>query len=263
MFKINNTSLIQLKQRSRERKRGEEKKGESLTEEEKSEKREIVLEKPIPDVSISETETLNGKIADSENQSDAALVQNDPVMFEEEQVVWPRLPGSFFQNLDSPFLGKDDKNFNSMKPEFALHLRKNGSMSTVLESADEKPQRLLEKSKRKPTSKAHTNLGGNRNNISGGVERKWREGEEGREDLRRRRKLAARLRKLREESDAREEGGRVVRDGEEEEKAILSLEAKEGGVSLYKRIMDYTSKDFSARTDPTTAIVNAASRHLD
>ena len=257
MFKINNTSLIQLKQRSRERKRGEEKKGESLTEEEKSEKREIVLEKPIPDVSISETETLNGKIADSENQSDAALVQNDQVMFEEEQVVWPRLPGSFFQNLDSPFLGKDDKNFNSMKPEFALHLHKNRSMST------EKPQALLEKSKRKPTSKAHTNLGGNRNNISGGVERKWREGEEGREDLRRRRKLAARLRKLREESDAREEGSRVVRDGEEEEKAILSLEAKEGGVSLYKRIMDYTSKDFSARTDPTTAIVNAASRHLD
>ena len=49
----------------------------------------------------------------------------------------------------------------------------------------------------------------------------------------------------------------------EEEMAILSLEAKEGGASLHKRIMDYTSRDFSARTDPTTAIVNAASRHLD
>ena len=92
----------------------------------------------------------------------------------------------------------------------------------------------------------------------------WREGEEGKEDLRRRRKLVARLRKLRQESDAREEGGKSRgRDGEEEEKAIWSLEAKEGGVSLYKRIMDYTSKDFSARIDPTTAIVNAASRHLD
>ena len=50
--------------------------------------------------------------------------------------------------------------------------------------------------------------------------------------MRRRRKLVARLRKLRQKSDARE-GGRG-RDGEDEEKAIWSLEAEEGA-SLYIR----------------------------
>lgn len=179
------------------------------------------------------------------------------------QAGWSTLPGSFFQNLDSPFLGKDDTMFNSLKPEFALHLHKNEPVSAILESTDQKSQTPVQKSKEKPISKTYTNLGWKTNNMSGEVERKWREGEEGKEDVRRRRKLKARLRKLRQKSDAREEGGVSGRDGEEEEKAILSLEAKEGGVSLYKRIMDYTSKDFSTRTDPTTAIVNAASRHLD
>ena len=242
-------SPLQLKQRSRERTEDEETKGENLTEK-SEEKKENVLEKPTSDVSVSESATFNGKI-----ESDAV----NPGMMGEEEAGWPTLPGSFFQNLDSPFLGKDDKMFNSLRPEFASHLR--GPVDPILDSTDQKSQTPLQKGKEKPMSKTYTHLGRKRNILSGGVERKWREGEEGKEDVRRRRKVVARLRKLRQKSDAREEGGR---DGEEEEeKAILSLEAQEGGVSLYKRIMDYTSKDFSTKTDPTTAIVNAASRHLD
>ena len=237
----------QLEQRSRERTEGEdeeEKIVEIVTTEEKN-----VLENPTSDVSVSKSSTFNGKV---DKQADA----RNPGMVERKQVGWPTLPGSFFQNLDSPFLGKDDKMFNSLKPEFDSHLRKNEPVPHILDCT-ETP---IQKSKVKPKSKRR-----NRNNIFGGVERKWRAGEEGKEDVRRRRKVVARLRKLRKESEGeREEGAGVGgRDEEEEEKAILILEAKEGGVSLYKRIMDYTSKDFSARTDPTTAIVNAASRHLD
>ena len=248
------TSPPQLRQRSREREEedvGEEKEEENA-ETEQSEKRENVLEKPTSDVSVNLS--VDGKIADSENQSHALIEDNPDVMIHKEKGDekgggWPTLPGSFFQNLDSPFLGKDDKMFKSLKPKL------DGPASSILESADNKSET--------PISKTNTHLIGKRKNIPGRLERKWREGEEGKEDLRRRRKLVARLRKLRQKSDAHEEGWMSGRDGEEEEKAIWRLEANEGGVSLYKRIMDYTSKDFSARTDPTTAIVNAASRHLD
>ena len=232
--------------------------GGSLAEEWRSEKKKKVFEKATSDVSDSKPTTFDGKIKGSGNQSDDLVEEdsdrinnnNNPVLIQDGKVGWPALPGSFYQNLDSPFLGRDEKMSNSIEPALAPNLWKNRPVSPFLDSGSKKSQASLQR--------------GNDTSQTGkseGEKKKWREGEEGKEDLRRRRKLVARLRKLRQKSDARE-GGRG-RDGEDEEKAIWSLEAEEGGISLYKRIMDYTSQDFSARTDSTTAIVNAASRHLD
>ena len=225
--------------------------GGSLAEEWRSEKKKV-FEKATSDVSDHEPTTFDGKIEG--NQSDN-LIQEDSDRINNNnnnnnKVGWPALPGSFYQNLDSPFLGRDEKMSNSIEPALAPNLWKNRPVSPFLDSVSKNPQTSLQRGN--DTSQTEKNEG---------EKKKWREGEEGKEDLRRRRKLVARLRKLRQKSDARE-GGRG-RDGEDEEKAIWSLEAEEGGISLYKRIMDYTSQDFSARTDSTTAIVNAASRHLD
>ena len=253
---------LQLKKTSRARKEEEieaeetvEEGGGILAEEWRSEKKKKFFEKATSDVSDHEPTTFDGKIEG--NQSDDLVEEdsdrinnNNPVLIQDGKVGWPALPGSFYQNLDSPFLGRDEKMSSSIDSALPPNLRKNRPVSPFLDSVSKNPQTSLQRGN--DTSQTEKNEG---------EKKKWREGEEGKEDLRRRRKLVARLRKLRQKSDARE-GGRG-RDGEDEEKAIWSLEAEEGGISLYKRIMDYTSQDFSARTDSTTAIVNAASRHLD
>ena len=262
---------LQLKKTSRARKEEEieaeetvEEGGGILAEEWRSEKKKV-FEKATSDVSDHEPTTFDGKIEG--NQSDDLVEEdsdrinnNNPVLIQDGKVGWPALPsgpsiahwalpGSFYQNLDSPFLGRDEKMSSSIDSALPPNLRKNRPVSPFLDSVSKNPQTSLQRGN--DTSQTEKNEG---------EKKKWREGEEGKEDLRRRRKLVARLRKLRQKSE--EVGGRG-RDGEDEEKAIWSLEAEEGGISLYKRIMDYTSQDFSARTDSTTAIVNAASRHLD
>ena len=88
------TSPLQPRQRSREREEkdfGEEKEEENA-ETEQSEKRENVLEKPTSDVSANQS--FDGKIADSENQSDALIEDNPDVMIDKEKGGgWPTLPG--------------------------------------------------------------------------------------------------------------------------------------------------------------------------
>ena len=212
--------------------------------EEKKNSKENVLEKPTPAAAAPVPATSSPKMKDSGSRPDLTVE-------EDNTSGWPTLPDSFYQNLDSPFLGKDDLIEKSLQPESSDYDRQR------LQDASKTTQAPLPSNLHKPIIKSLDPIA---SNILG------RAGEEGLEDLRRRRRLLlARLQKLKKEKKKGKEKKSTLRgrDGEEEEMAILSLEAKEGGASLHKRIMDYTSRDFSARTDPTTAIVNAASRHLD
>ena len=212
--------------------------------EEKKNSKENVLEKPTSAAAAPVPATSSPKMKDSGSPPDLTVGE------EGNTSGWPTLPDSFYQNLDSPFLGKDDLIEESLQPESPDYDRQR------LQDASKTTQAPLPSNLHKPIIKSLDPIA---SNILG------RAGEEGLEDLRRRRRLLlARLQMLKKEKKkAKEKGSLRGRDGEEEEMAILSLEAKEGGASLHKRIMDYTSRDFSARTDPTTAIVNAASRHLD
>ena len=224
----------------------EEEGGATEEVEEKKNSKENVLEKPTSAAAAPVPATSSPKMKDSGSRPDLTVG-------EDNTSGWPTLPDSFYQNLDSPFLGKDDLIKKSLQPESSDSDRQR------LQDASKTTQALLPSNLHEPIIKSYT-LDPIASNILG------RAGEEGLEDLRRRRRLLlARLQMLKKEKKkAKEKNGSLRgRDGEEEEMAILSLEAKEGGASLHKRIMDYTSRDFSARTDPTTAIVNAASRHLD
>ena len=213
--------------------------------EEKKNSKENVLEKPTSAAAAPVPAPSSPKMKDAGSRPDLTAEE------ERNTSGWPTLPDSFYQNLDSPFLGKDDLIKKSLQPESSDYDRQR------LQDASKTTQVLLPSNLHKPIIKSLDPIA---SNILG------RAGEEGLEDLRRRRRLLlARLQKLKKEKKKGKEKKSTLRgrDGEEEEMAILSLEAKEGGASLHKRIMDYTSRDFSARTDPTTAIVNAASRHLD
>ena len=224
----------------------EEEGGASEDVEEKKNSKENVLEKPTSAAAAPVPATSSPTMKDSRSRPDRTVEEGNTSG-------WPMLPDSFYQNLDSPFLGKDDLIEKSLKPESSDYDRQR------LQDASKMTQMPVPSNLHEPIIKSYT-LDPIANNVLG------RAGEEGLEDLRRRRRLLlARLQKLKKEKmKAKEKKGTLRgRDGEEEEMAILSLEAKEGGASLHKRIMDYTSRDFSARTDPTTAIVNAASRHLD
>ena len=215
--------------------------------EEKKNSKENVLEKPTSAAAAPVPATSSPKMKYSGSRPDLTVGE------EGNTSGWPTLPDSFYQNLDSPFLGKDDLIKKSLQPESSDYDRQR------LQDASKTTQAPLPSNLHKPVVKSYS-LDPIARNILG------RAGEEGLEDLRRRRRLLlARLQKLKKEKKKGKEKKSTLRrrDGEEEEMAILSLEAKEGGASLHKRIMDYTSRDFSARTDPTTAIVNAASRHLD
>ena len=220
-----------------------EEEGGAIEEVEEKNSKENVLEKPTSAAAAPVPATSSPKTKDSGSRPDLTVGEGDTSG-------WPTLPDSFYQNLDSPFLGKDDLIEESLQPESSDSDRQR------LQDASKTNQAPLPSNLHKPIIKSLDPIA---SNILG------RAGEEGLEDLRRRRLLLARLQKLKKEKKkAKEKNGSLRgRDGEEEEMAILSLEAKEGGASLHKRIMDYTSRDFSARTDPTTAIVNAASRHLD
>ena len=223
-----------------------EEEGGAIEEVEEKNSKENVLEKPTSGAAAPVPATSSPKMKDSGSRPDLTVEEKDTSG-------WPTLPDSFYQNLDSPFLGKDDLIKKSLQPESSDYDRQR------LQDASKTTQAPLPSNLHEPIIKSYT-LDPIASNILG------RAGEEGLEDLRRRRRLLlARLQKLKKEKKkAKEKNGSLRgRDGEEEEMAILSLEAKEGGASLHKRIMDYTSRDFSARTDPTTAIVNAASRHLD
>ena len=224
----------------------EEEEGASEDVEEKKNSKENVLEKPTSAAAAPAPATSSQTMKDSGSGPDLTVGEGNTSG-------WPMLPDSFYQNLDSPFLGKDDLIKKSLQPESSDYDRQS------LQDPSKMTQMPLPSNLHEPSTKSYS-LDPIANNILG------RAGEEGLEDLRRRRRLLlARLQKLKKEKKKAKEKKSSLRgrDGEEEEMAILSLEAKEGGASLHKRIMDYTSRDFSARTDPTTAIVNAASRHLD
>ena len=88
----------------------EEEGGASEEMEEKKNSKENVLEKPTSAAAAPVPATSSPKMKYSGSRPDLTVEEGNTSG-------WPMLPDSFYQNLDSPFLGKDDLIEKSLKPE--------------------------------------------------------------------------------------------------------------------------------------------------